>query len=57
MLDLIFGLNSTLRLRLVCEKAFPEIFHFSEILFSGKENVFKCLAVSEFVLQKINSGV
>ena len=27
------------------------------MLFSGKENVFRCLAVSEFVLRKINSGV
>ena len=27
------------------------------MLFVGKENVFRCLAASEFVLQKINSGV
>ena len=27
------------------------------MLFSGKENVFRCLAASEFVLRKINFGV
>ena len=27
------------------------------MLFSGKENVFMCLAVTKFVLRKINSGV
>ena len=41
-----------LRLRLVRVKAFPK-----NISFSGKENVFRCLAASEFVLWKINSGV
>ena len=41
-----------LRLRLVRVKAFSK-----NISFSGKENVFRCLAASEFVLWKINSGV
>ena len=41
-----------LRVRLVRVKAFSE-----NISFSGKENVFRCLAASEIVLQKINSGV
>ena len=34
-----------LRLRLVCVKYFPENKYFSEMLFSGKENIFKCLVV------------
>ena len=41
-----------LRLCLVRVKAFPE-----NILFSGKENVFMCLAATKFILRKINSGV
>ena len=48
MLDLIFGLNSTLRLRLVCEKAFPENIPFSgnAIFRKGKcIQVFGCLGI------------
>ena len=48
MLDLIFGLNSTLRLRLVCEKAFPENIPFSgnAIFRKGKcIQVFGCLRI------------
>ena len=45
-------LPKRLRLCLVRVKAFPK-----NILFSGKENVFMCLAATKFILRKINSGV
>ena len=35
----------TLRLCLVCVKYFPENKYFPKMLFSGKENIFKCLVV------------
>ena len=31
--------------------------YFPEMLFSGKKNDFMCLAVTKFILRKINSGV
>ena len=34
-----------------------KIFHFLEMLFSGKENVFMCLVVFQKIFQKIFSGV
>ena len=34
-----------------------KIFHFPEMLFSGKENVFMCLVVFQKIFQKIFSGV
>ena len=46
-----------LRLCLVPIKYFLKNKYFSEILFSEKENFLGCLAASEFVLRKINSGV
>ena len=39
------------------EKHFRKIFYFPEMLFSGKENNFMCLAVTKFILRKINFGV
>ena len=40
-----------------CKSISGKIFYFPEMLFSGKENDFMCLAVTKFVLRKINSGV
>ena len=37
--------KNNLRLCLVCVKYFPENKYFPEMLFSGKENIFKCLVV------------
>ena len=45
------------RLCLVRVKAFPENFHFPEMLFSGKENVFMCLVVFQKNFRKKFSGV
>ena len=39
------------------EKHFRKIFYFSEMLFSGKENVFMCLVVFQKIFWKIFSGV
>ena len=58
MLDLIFGLNSTLRLRLVCKKAFLENISFSgnAIFRKGKcmlpRNSFYEKSISVFSLYK-----
>ena len=41
------------RLCLVRVKSFPE----NRMLFSGKKNIFMCLAVTKFILRKINFGV
>ena len=46
-----------IRLRLVREKVFPENRYFSEMLFSGKENVFMCLVAFQKKFQKIFSDV
>ena len=40
-----FIVNEELRLCLVRVKYFPENIYFPEMLFSGKENIFKCLVV------------
>ena len=45
------------RLRLVRVKAFPENRYFSEMLFSGKENVFMCLVAFQKNFWKIFSDV
>ena len=37
--------SCNVRLCLVCVKYFPENKYFPEMLFSGKENIFKCLVV------------
>ena len=37
--------KESIRLCLVCVKYFPENKYFPEMLFSGKENIFKCLVV------------
>ena len=39
----VFAGTSQLRLCLVHVKYFPENIYFSEMLFSGKENIFQCL--------------
>ena len=49
--------NHTLRLRLVCVKAFPENRYFPEMLFSGKENVSMCLVAFQKNFRKIFSDV
>ena len=46
-----------LRLRLVRVKAFSENIYFSEMLFSGKENVFMCLVAFQKNFWKIFSDV
>ena len=46
-----------LRLRLVRVKAFPKNRYFSEMLFSGKENVFMCLVAFQKNFRKIFSDV
>ena len=52
LVEIWWELKRRVRLCLVRVKAFPE-----NILFSGKENIFMCLAATKFVLRKINSGV
>ena len=46
-----------LRLCLVHVKYFPENKYFPEMLFSGKENIFKCLVAFQKMFWKIFSGV
>ena len=46
-----------LRLRLFHVSDFPENTYFPEMLFSGKENNFKCLVIFQKILWKIFSGV
>ena len=40
---MIMGFQWTFRLRLIHVKYFPENKYFLEMLFSGNENIFKCL--------------
>ena len=49
--------SKALRLCLVDVKYFPKNKYFSEMLFSGKENIFKCLAVLWKYFRKIFSCV
>ena len=42
---------------LVPVKYFPENIYFPEMLFSGKENIFKCLVAFQKIFWKIFSGV
>ena len=49
--------DNWLRLCLVRVKVFPENRYFSEMLFSGKENVFMCLVAFQKMFQKIFSNV
>ena len=44
-------------LRLIRVKTFPENRYFSEMLFSGKENVFMCLVAFQKNFRKIFSDV
>ena len=46
-----------LRLCLVRVKVFPENIPFSGNAIFRKENVFMCLAVTKFILRKINFGI
>ena len=57
VLRIMKGLLLTLRLCLVPVKYFPENKYFPEMLFSGKENIFKCLVAFQKIFWKIFSGV
>ena len=51
------GRSGRIKLRLVRVKVFLENRYFSEMLFSGKENVFMCLVTFQKMFQKIFSDV
>ena len=54
--DIVWNIY-TLRLCLFHVSDFPENTYFPEMLFSGKENIFKCLVTFQKMLWKIFSGV